>query len=89
MATTEDKLRDASALRREGRFAEAEAAYRRLLALTPNLPDSWFNLAWLQRRIGKPDHALASYARAIERGVSAPEEARLNLAGLYTEDLRD
>lgn len=89
MATTEDMLREASALRREARFAEAEAAYRRLLALSPNLPDSWFNLAWLQRRVGKPDHALASYARAIELGVSAPEEARLNRAVIYSEDLHD
>ncbi|MFO1016933.1 MAG: sulfotransferase [Hyphomonadaceae bacterium] len=89
MATTEEMLREASALRREGRLVDAEAAYRRLLALSPNLPDSWFNLAWLQRRVGKPDHALASYTRAIELGVSAPEEARLNRAVIYTEDLRD
>ena len=84
----QDLLRQAGALRQAGRFAEAETAYRQVLAVAPQLADSWFNLAWLQRRLGRPQDALVSYQRAIDAGVRGPEEARLNRAVIYAEDLR-
>jgi tetratricopeptide (TPR) repeat protein len=83
-----EMLREAAALRAAGRFAEAAAAYESVLALAPALPDSWFNLAWLQRRLGEPDAALASYQQALDRGVSGPEEVRLNRAVIFADDLR-
>ena len=43
-------LQQASALRRAGRVEEAIAAYERLLKIAPDLPDSWYNLGWLQRQ---------------------------------------
>jgi len=45
-----DLLREASRLRALGQVEEAIAAYERLLAANPELPDSWYNLGWLQRR---------------------------------------
>lgn len=80
-------LRRASQLLREGRGDEAIAAHERLLALFPNLPDSWFNLAWLQRSERRFEAALASYAEAVRRGVRAPEEAHLNRAVILSEHL--
>lgn len=81
-------LRSALALEQAGRFAEAEAAYVRLLASWPALPDSWYNLARLQRRAGRFDAALASYQEALNRGVSEPEEVHLNRGVIYSDCLR-
>ena len=71
-----------------GRFAEAAAAYEQLLAQIPDLPDSWFNLARMQRRAGRPDAALGAYQRALDLGVDGPEEVRLNRAVIFSDDLR-
>jgi tetratricopeptide (TPR) repeat protein len=84
----EDMLREAGALRQAGRWAEAEAAYQRVLAQAPGLADSWYNLALVQRRLGRPHEALASYQRALDCGVREPEEVRLNRAVIFTDDLR-
>jgi tetratricopeptide (TPR) repeat protein len=81
-------VQDALALQRAGRLAEAEAAYERLLARWPALPDSWFNLAVLQRKAGRFEAALASYARALGHGVSKPEEVHLNRGVIYADHLR-
>ncbi len=77
----------ASRLRAEGRAAEAAEAYRRLLAILPDLPDSWYNLALMERSCGRFDAALAAYDEALRRGVSGPEEVRLNRAVILTDDL--
>lgn len=71
-----------------GRPAEAAEAYRRLLAAAPGLPNSWYNLARLERRLGRPDAALAAYQRALDLGVEGPEEVRLNRAVILSDDLR-
>lgn len=81
-------LRSAVALEKAGRLAEAEAAYLRLLAGWPDLPDTWYNLALLQRRAGRYDAALASYQQALDRGVSEPEEVHLNRGVIYSDYLR-
>jgi tetratricopeptide (TPR) repeat protein len=81
-------VQEALALQRAGRLAEAEAAYARLLARWPALPDSWFNLAVLQRKAGRFEAALASYACALDHGVSKPEEVHLNRGVIYADHLR-
>jgi tetratricopeptide (TPR) repeat protein len=78
----------AVALDRAGRLDEAEAAYRRLLTRYPGLPDTWFNLAVLQRRAGRFDAALESYQQALARGIAQPEEVHLNRGVIYSDCLR-
>ena len=46
---------EALQLERAGRLDEAIAAYQSLLARWPDLPDTWFNLAVLQRKAGRFD----------------------------------
>ena len=58
-------------LERAGRLDEAEAAYQRLLARWPDLPDTWFNLAVLQRKARRFEAALASYQQALVRNCQA------------------
>lgn len=81
-------LREAMLLDRAGRLREAEDAYERLLAQFPDLPDSWYNLAVVQRRARRFDAALASYQQALDRGVSRPEEVHLNRGVIYSDCLR-
>lgn len=81
------RLTEASALRNAGRVSEAIHAYRDVLAIEPNLPDSWYNLAWLLRRAADPKGALEAYDEALRRGVSGPEEVWLNKGVIYADDL--
>ena len=78
---------EASALRRAGRVAEAITAYEKLLALRPELAESWYNLGWLQRQARRFEAALASYQQALDRGVSMPEEVQLNRAVIFSDHL--
>jgi tetratricopeptide (TPR) repeat protein len=77
----------ASQLRRAGRIDEAIAAYKRLLALKPDLADSWYNLAWLERQARQFDDALRSYRKALDLNVAEPEEVHLNRAVIYSDHL--
>ena len=81
-------LQQAQLLERTGRFAEAEAAYLRLLARWPQLTDTWYNLGRLQRRMGRFDAALASYQQALDRGIAHAEEVHLNRGVIYSDCLR-
>jgi len=83
------RLSEASALRNAGRVAEAIQAYRDVLAIEPNLPDSWYNLAWLLRRSSDPKGALGAYDEALRRGVSGAEEVWLNKGVIHADDLLD
>ncbi len=80
-------LARASALRQAGRVAEAISAYRQLLAIRPDLPDSWYNLGFLQRQARRFEEALNSYSEALRRGVSGPEEVHLNRAVILSDHL--
>ena len=80
-------LRLASELRRAARTEEAIAAYKRVLAIRPDLPDSWYNLALLQRQSREFDEALESYARALSLQVSKAEEVHLNRAVILSDHL--
>jgi tetratricopeptide (TPR) repeat protein len=80
-------VREAAILQRQNRLNEAADTYRRLLARWPDHADSWFNLAVLERRLAAFTEALSSYQRALDAGVSRPEEAHLNRAVIYTDHL--
>ena len=80
-------LRSAVALERQGRTAEAMAAYQQLLESWPGLPDAWYNLARLQRQTGQYARALDSYQEALERGVTRPEEVHLNRGVIFSDYL--
>lgn len=84
----QDLMREARLLEQAGRLADAADTYERLLMQAPNLPNSWYNLARLQRRTGRPDAALASYQRALDLGVEDPEDVRLNRGVIFSDDLR-
>jgi tetratricopeptide (TPR) repeat protein len=79
--------RAASELFRAGRVEEAIPAYERLLAVRPDLPNSWFNLAMLQRQARRYEPALASYARALALGIDAPEEVHLRRGVIFSDHL--
>jgi tetratricopeptide (TPR) repeat protein len=81
-------LSEALTLDRQGRSAEAVAAYERLLESWPALPDSWYNLAVLQRRTRQFAAALQSYQRALDYGIKRPEEVHLNRGVIYSDYLR-
>lgn len=81
-------LRHAAEHARSGRLEQAIATYERLLAQRPGLPDSWYNLAWLQRQAGHYEAALASYRQALDSGVAQPEEVHLNRSVIYADGLR-
>jgi tetratricopeptide (TPR) repeat protein len=80
-------LERAAALRTAGRVDEAIAAYTELLGREPNLPESWYNLGYLQRQARQYEAALESYGQALERGVRDPEEVRLNRAVILSDHL--
>lgn len=83
--SSEALLARAAALREAGRVPEAIVAYERLLALRPELAESWYNLGWLRRRAGLHQAALDAYGEALRRGVSGPEEVRLNRAAILAD----
>jgi tetratricopeptide (TPR) repeat protein len=87
-ADAQTLFREAVRLERTGRAADAAAAYERLLERWPNHPDSWYNLARLQRHAGRFEAALASYAQALARGVARPEEVHLNRGVIFSDCLR-
>lgn len=86
-AAIERLLRDAVALRQAGHFEESVAAYRKVLARDPALPDCWYNVGWMQRRLGRPEAALAAYDEALRHGVKGAEEVRLNRGVILMDDL--
>ncbi|MDX2234390.1 MAG: sulfotransferase [Hyphomonadaceae bacterium] len=82
-----DRVREAAAWRISGDYSRAAAAYEAILSRWPALPDCWYNLGWVQRRLGRPHEALRSYEQALAHGVAGPEEVRLNRAVIYVDDL--
>jgi tetratricopeptide (TPR) repeat protein len=84
----EAKVQEAMDLDRQGRMAEAIAAYQRLLDTWPGLPNCWYNLALLQRKTGDYAAALASYKEALERNVLQPEEVHLNRGVIFNDYLQ-
>lgn len=85
--TPETLLRRATELQRAGRVQEAIEAYERLLALRPDLPESWYNLGYLQRWAGRFEDSLTSYQHALDHGVRQPEEVHLNRGVILADHL--
>lgn len=83
----QELLNTAARLRETGPVPDAIAAYKALLAEYPDLPDSWYNLGWLQRQSGMAQDALAAYDEALKRGVKGAEEVHLNRAAILSDAL--
>jgi len=80
-------LREATQLQRQNRVPEAIDAYEGILKRWPGLAECWFNLAVLQRQARRLTEALDSYQKALNAGVSRPEEVHLNRSVIYTDYL--
>jgi tetratricopeptide (TPR) repeat protein len=80
-------LREATQLQRQNRVPEAIDAYQSILKRWPDLAECWFNLAVLQRQARRLADALDSYQKALDAGVSRPEEAHLNRSVIFTDYL--
>jgi tetratricopeptide (TPR) repeat protein len=80
-------LRRANQLLLAGNVSEAIPVHERLLALRPDLSDSWYNLAYLQRCARDFETALQSYRRALDLGVQRPEDVYVNRAAILSEHL--
>lgn len=78
----------ASAYARQGDFEKACEVYYVLLSRLPRSPEAHFNLAYYLRKAGRFDDAIDSYKRALDHGVSHPEEVHLNIAVIYADELR-
>jgi Tfp pilus assembly protein PilF len=81
-------IQQATALRHAGRWLEAEHAYKVVLSNEPNLPECWYNLALVQRQIGRFESALACYEEALKLGATKPEEIHLNRGVIFSDELR-
>lgn len=88
MAKTLQQLADkASSHQQRGEAEQAIAAYKALLVREPDLPDSWYNLGYVQRIARSFESALASYQQALDRGVHGSEEVHVNRAVILSEHL--
>ena len=81
----ETLVHEALRLDREGRVADAIAAYQRVLSRWPGLADCWYRLAVLQRQTMQFEASLASYQRALDHGVNKPEEVHLNRGVIFSD----
>ncbi|MEE4217893.1 MAG: sulfotransferase [Xanthomonadales bacterium] len=68
---------------------DALQAARRRLEEHPGSPDAMFNLAYYLGKDGQFQAAIEAYRKALKMGVSAPEEAQLNIANIYMDHLHD
>ena len=84
---TQAALREIRRLTEAGQIPAAIAGYERLLATQPALPNAWYNLARLQRHAGNFPAALNSYQQALAHKIARPEEAHLNRAVIFSDDL--
>jgi tetratricopeptide (TPR) repeat protein len=81
-------FREAQRLQGRNQVGEAIAAYQRALLQWPEHANSWFNLGLLFRQARLPDEALVCYQKALNLGITSPEEVHLNRAVVYADFLR-
>lgn len=71
----DDLFRQANALSAEGKFAEAEAAFRQAIALDPNKASYWQNLAVTYYQLQR----LADAEQSLKSGLAlAPNDSQIN-----------
>lgn len=84
----EELLRQAAALHRQGRRAEAIVLFRQLLEGRPGLAEGWYELGYLLKAEHRHEEALEAFAEALARGVSRPEEVHINRGVIFSDQLR-
>lgn len=85
----QDDLQVAAQLEQQGKRADAEHCYRRLIAGQPALAVARFNFACFLRRGGQLDEALVEHQKAIDLGIDHPEEVFSNMGVIFTELRQD
>jgi tetratricopeptide (TPR) repeat protein len=80
-------IRQADAALNAGDMSTAVSGYRRVLRIDNSLADVWFNLGYALRIQRKFPEALDCYSHALDHKVQRPEEAHLNRAAIFTEQL--
>ncbi len=89
MTPNESITREALALLKAGKPAGASQMLRDALARSPRWAEGWFNLAHVLRSQGQSDGALKALANALDCGLPQPEEAHLNRAVIFSDQLHD
>lgn len=84
----DERLRQAGILHGQGRRQEAIDIFRQVLAEHPGASEGWYELGYLLKAEGQLEEALLAYAKALELGISRPEEVHLNRAVIYSDHLR-
>lgn len=81
-------LRAAVALEDEGKYADAAARYREIVAHHPTSIVAWTNLGNAERQLGNTAEAERAFRKAIEADSAAARDALNNLAWLLYEEKR-
>ena len=81
-------FREAQRLQGLNQVGAAIAAYQSALLQWPEHANSWFNLGLLFRQARLPDEALVCYQKALNLGITSPEEVHLNRSVVYADYLR-
>ncbi len=72
MAGIAQELEQALALHRQGKLAEAEALYRKIIALAPNHADALYFFGMLEFQRGRHDAAVPLFERAVAHNDGNP-----------------
>ncbi|MGV8922124.1 MAG: tetratricopeptide repeat-containing sulfotransferase family protein [Thermomonas sp.] len=86
--SNDERLRQAGILHGQGRRQEAIDIFRQVLAEHPGASEGWYELGYLLKAEGQFEEALTAYGKALELGISRPEEVHLNRAVIYSDHLR-
>jgi len=70
-------------------FVEASATLEKQIAIAPNNPTAYFNLAVALRYSHRFPEALDAYDKALDLGIDGAEEVYLNKAVIYSDYIRD
>lgn len=73
----------------QGRWGLAIYCYEIYTTSKALSADAQFNYSFYLAQAGEPEKAIEGYYKAIELGLRGEEEALLNIAKLYSENLRD
>jgi predicted esterase len=71
-------LREVGQLFEEKKYEEAATVCRKIIEMTPEHPDGYYNLACAMARLGKSDEAFANLTKAVKYGYSEPEHLKLD-----------